>query len=131
ALFSYSVNDQMGFGLYGHRLDNEAIQNITEDISNLPIIQNNLVFLSIFGKNMNYLQPIYVKDASVGFPDHYIDQFDLCSVVIAPIFTSTNNKLLGAASLDHGPRKFFKIAQETYPASIRCAQSTGEISETY
>ena len=35
ALFSYSYNEQMGFGLYGHKLDIEAIQNITEDITKI------------------------------------------------------------------------------------------------
>ncbi|QKY68755.1 response regulator transcription factor [Lentibacillus sp. CBA3610] len=131
ALFSYSMNDQMGFGLYGHRLDNEAIQNITEDISNLPIIQNNLDFLNLFGKNMSYLQPIYIKDAAIGFPDQYVNQFELRTVVIAPIFTSSDNKLLGAAILDQGPDNQFKLAQETYSALIRFGQSAGELLSKY
>lgn len=131
ALFSYSLNDQMGFGLFGHRLDNKAIQNITEDISNLPIIQNSLQVMQLFGKNMNYLQPVYVENAASGFPDQYIKQFQLRSVVIAPIFTSSTNKLLGAAILDQGANKKFKMTAETFSALIKFGQSAGEILRKY
>ena len=131
ALFSYSINDQMGFGLFGHRLDNQAIQNITEDIGNLPIIQNSLQILQLFGKNMNYLQPVYVEDAAMGFPEQYIKQFQLQSLVIAPIFTSSTNKLLGAAILDQGPNTKFKVTQETFTALIKFGQSAGEILKKY
>lgn len=127
ALFSYSMDKQMGIGLFGHHLDNSAIQNITEDISNLPIIQNNLQILELFGKSLDYLQPIYIKDAEVGFPSHYIKQFNLRSVIIAPIFLASNNKLLGAAILDQGPSKYFKVGQETFTALIKFGQSAGEI----
>ncbi|MBP1948083.1 LuxR C-terminal-related transcriptional regulator [Virgibacillus litoralis] len=127
ALFSYSVNDQMGFGLFGHRLDNKAIQNITEDISNLPLIQNNLRILELFGKSMSYLQPIYMEDATLGFPDQYVQQFGLNSVVVAPIYVSSSSKLLGAAILDQGRGKHFKVAQETFSALTKFGQSAGEI----
>jgi DNA-binding CsgD family transcriptional regulator len=127
ALFSYSVDEQMGFGLFGHHIDNQAIQGITEDISNLPIIQNNLQLLELFGKKLDYLQPIYIADAHVGFPVTYIKQFNLKSVIIAPIFVASSNKLLGAAILDQGPGKTFKVAQETFTALIKFGQSAGEI----
>ncbi|MGP4105711.1 response regulator transcription factor [Virgibacillus sp. L01] len=127
ALFSYSVNDQMGFGLFGHRLDNNAIQNITENISNLPLIQNNLQLLELFGKSVSYLQPIYMEDAARGFPDQYVRQFELSSVVVAPIYVSSSSKLLGAAILDQGRGKHFKVAQETFSALTKFGQSAGEI----
>lgn len=127
ALFSYSVDEQMGFGLFGHHLDNNAIQNITENISNLPIIQNNLQLLELFGKSLDYLQPIYIKDAEIGFPGEYIKQFNLRSVIIAPIFLASNNTLLGAAILDQGPGKYFKVGQEIFSALIKFGQSAGEI----
>ncbi|WP_175631919.1 response regulator transcription factor [Virgibacillus siamensis] len=131
ALFSYSVSEQTGIGLFGHRLDNQAIQNITEDISQFPIIQNNLQAVQLFGKTMNYPQPIYIKDASMGFPDRYIRQFNLRSVVIAPIFTSTSNKLFGAAILDQGAGNHFKVTQETFTALIKFGRSAGEIMAKY
>src|SRR5699024_5670319 len=58
ALFSYSVNDQMSFGLFGHQIDNQAIQAITEDLNNLPVIQNNLRTLEMIGNISQFLQPI-------------------------------------------------------------------------
>lgn len=127
ALFSYSYNEQMGFGLYGHQLDVKAIQNITEDITNLPIIQNNLQILEMFGQNIHYLQPVYLEDASLGFPEHYVKQFQLKSVIIVPIFTASTNKLLGAAILDQGPKKNFKTTKETFKALIKYGQSAGEL----
>ncbi|HLR62033.1 MAG TPA: response regulator transcription factor [Lentibacillus sp.] len=127
ALFSFSVHEQTGFGLFGHRLDNQAIQNITEDISQLPLVQDNLQLVQLFGSTMDYLQPIYVKEASAGFPDQYVKQFDLRSVVIAPIFVSSNNKLFGAAILDQGAGNYFKVEQETFTALLKFGQSAGEI----
>ncbi|MEN1967409.1 response regulator transcription factor [Lentibacillus sp. N15] len=127
ALFSYSMNDQMSFGLFGHQIDNKAIQNITEDLDNLPVIQNSLRALEMFGNNLQFLQPIYIKDAKAGFPEQYVQQFQLCSVVIAPIFTSSSNKLLGAAILDQGPGHYFKVGEETFSALIKFGKSAGEI----
>lgn len=131
ALFSYSLDDQMGIGLYGHHLDNEAIQNITEDISNLPIIEYSLQTLQLFGKQMSYLQPIYIADASQGFPAEYVKQFQLKTVVVAPIFTASSNKLLGAAILDQGPSNTFTLTQETFSALVKFGQSAGEILDKY
>jgi len=130
ALFSYSDNDQMSFGLYGHRLDINAIQNITENMDNLPLIQDKLEMIQLFGESMNYIQPLYVSDATKGFPKQYIDQFNLRSLVVAPIFTSSN-KLIGAALLDQGPDVHFKVAQETFSALIKFGQSAGEILNKY
>ncbi|MDC3414564.1 LuxR C-terminal-related transcriptional regulator [Aquibacillus sp. 3ASR75-11] len=131
ALFSYSVNEHMGFGLFGHHLDNTAIQNITEDIRNLPIIQDNMQILQLFGKSMHYLQPIYMADASVGFPVHYIEKFQLHSVVVAPIYLSSNSRLLGAAILDQGPNKHFIVSEDTFSALVKFGQSAGEILGKY
>lgn len=127
ALFSYSMNEQMGFGLFGKHLDNKAIQSITEDINNLPIIQNYLQLLEHLGRNNNFIQPIFIKDAAAGFPKEYVEQFQLGSIVIAPIFTTSTNKLLGAAILDQGPGKYFKAPKETFSALLKFGQSAGEL----
>src|SRR5699024_973454 len=66
----FSINDQMSFGLFGYHLNNQAIQNIEEDINNLPLIQHNLQILNLSEDNLYFLQPLYIKDASVGFPKH-------------------------------------------------------------
>src|SRR5699024_5667504 len=61
ALSSYSLQDTAGIGVHGQGLDNDIIQNIAENVNNLPIIQKNLNFLKLYGKNMKYFQPIYIK----------------------------------------------------------------------
>jgi len=127
ALFSYTLNDDAGIGMHAQGLDNEIIQNIAENINNLPIIQKNLNFLQLYGKNMKYFQPIYIKEASAGFPNRYVQQFQLGSLVVAPIFTTVDNKLLGAVLLDQGPNKKFQLNQETVTALARFGQSAGEI----
>ncbi|MFD2129799.1 LuxR C-terminal-related transcriptional regulator [Pseudogracilibacillus auburnensis] len=127
AIFSYSQNDEIGFGLSGHRLDTEAIKGITEEVSNLPLINDGLELLRMFGKNMKYLQPLYIPDAKDGFPEQYINQFQLKSLVVAPIFTPSRSELIGAAILDQGANKKFEISRETYTALIKFGQSAGEI----
>ena len=126
ALFSYSKTVEKGFGLFGHGFDNEAIQNIAENISNLPIIQNNLNGLRLFETYLSYIQPIYIEDATLGFPAHYINQFQLQSLVLVPIYTSSNNQLIGAAILDQGPSKLFKVSEETFTALVKIGKIVGE-----
>lgn len=127
ALFSYSLQDKAGIGVHGQGLDNGIIQNIAENVNNLPIIKKNLNFLKLYGKNMKYFQPIYIKDASAGFPDEYVQLFQLGSLVVAPIFTTIEKKLLGAVLLDQGPDVYFDLSQETITAISRFGQSAGEI----
>lgn len=126
-LFSYSSNDEIGFGLSGHRHDRDAIREITENIKNLPLINNGLELLRLFGNGMKYMQPLYIADARDGFPKQYIDQFQLKSLVVAPIFTPSSHELIGAAILDQGANKEFTISQDTYTALIKFGQSAGEV----
>src|SRR5699024_7307641 len=83
ALFSYSLQDTAGIGVHGQGLDNDIIQNISENVNNSPIIQTNLNFLKHYGKNMNYFQQIYIKDASACYPEEYVQFFQLGSWVVA------------------------------------------------
>src|SRR5699024_12287303 len=46
---------------------------------------------------------------------------------VAPIFTTVDNKLLGAVLLDQGPNKKFQLNQETVTALARFGQRAGEI----
>src|SRR5699024_3801939 len=96
-------------------------------INKLPIIQKNLNHLQLYGKNMKYFQPIYIKEASAVYPNRYVQQFQLGAVVVAPIFTTVDNKLLGAVLLDQRPNKKFQLNQETVTALARFGQSAGEI----
>ncbi|HEU5139298.1 MAG TPA: response regulator transcription factor [Bacillales bacterium] len=131
ALFAYSTVDQRGFGLFGHQLNNDAIQSIKEDIRNVPLIQKNLQRLQPLGENLKNLQPIYISEAAQGLPDQYVRQFQLESVVIAPIFVPSGSKLIGAAILDQGPGKRFEISRATFTALMKFGQSAGEILAKY
>lgn len=127
AIFSYSSNDEIGIGLSGSRFNSKEIKSITEDVRNLPLLDNGLELLRLFGKGMKFLQPLHISDATDSFPAHYIQQFQLKSVVVAPIFKDTNNELIGAAFLDQGENESFSITQDTYTALIKFGQSAGEI----
>jgi len=131
AIFSYSKTDELGFGLSAHRLDNAAIQAITEDINKLPLINNGLELLRMFGKALKYLQPLYIANASVEFPKEYIESFQLKSIVVTPIFTSSSNELLGAAIIDQGANNEFTISQDVYTALVKFGQSAGEVLEKF
>src|SRR5690625_3381919 len=86
--------------------------------------------IQLFGKSMNYILLLYLSDATKGSPKQYVDQYNLSSLVIAQIFTSSN-KLIGAALLDQGPDVPFKVAQETLSEHIKFGQSAGEIVNKY
>ncbi|MEB5456001.1 response regulator transcription factor [Virgibacillus pantothenticus] len=126
-IFSYSPNDEVGIGLSGHRFDIKAIQGITEDVRNLPLINNGLELLRLFGKGMKFLQPLYISDAKDSFPANYVQKFQLKSVVVVPIFKASNNRLIGAAILDQGANSKFTISEDMYSALIKFGQSSGEI----
>lgn len=131
ALFSYNKSNQEGFGIYGHQLDQNEIQKISENIQNLPLVHKQLKLIQYYGKKLKYIQPLYIADVKGIFPKQYVEQFQLNSVVIAPIYLSSNLKILGAAILDQGPGRFFKIDKETYFALIKFGQSAGEILAKY
>src|SRR5690625_7385268 len=70
AIFSYSKTDELGFGLSAHRLDNDAIQAIAQDINNLPLINNGLALLNMFGKVLKYLQTLYIAISHADYHNH-------------------------------------------------------------
>ncbi|MBM7714180.1 DNA-binding CsgD family transcriptional regulator [Bacillus thermophilus] len=125
-IFSYSPNDEIGIGLSGHRFDIKAIQKITEDVRNFPLIHNGLELLRLLGNGIKFLQPLYIPEAKASFPIRYIHQFQLKTVVVAPIFKASNQELIGAAILDQGANKHFTMSQDTYTALIKFGQSAGE-----
>ncbi|WP_256833105.1 helix-turn-helix transcriptional regulator [Parageobacillus thermoglucosidasius] len=127
ALFAYSSTDQSGFGLYGYQLNNEEIKNINENIDGLPLIKNYIQRLQLLGGHIKNLPPIYVSEASEGLPIKYVKQFQLESIVIAPIYVPSESKLIGAAILDQGPGKPFKISNEIFTTVMKFGQSAGEI----
>lgn len=130
AIFSYSTDD-IGIGISGSRFDSKEIRSITEDVRNFPLINRGIELLRRFGNGMRFLQPLYIKDASSSFPAAYVKKFQLKSVVVTPIFKSSNNELLGAAILDQGANREFTISENTYTALIKFGQYAGDILGKY
>lgn len=126
AIFSYSKTDEVGFGLAGKQFDNEQIKQITEDITNLPLIHNSLKILRLFDTSAKYLQPLYIQDAAGEFPKQYVEAFNLKSLVVTPIVSISSNELLGAAILDDGENTQFEISTNIYIALTKFGQSAGE-----
>jgi len=131
AIFSYSKIDELGFGLSAYHVDRTEIQSITENIGNLPLISSGLKRLATFGTNLKYLQPLYISNAKNEFPKEYVDYFQMESIVVAPIYTSSSNELLGAAIIDQGPNQSFTLTQDVYTALLKFGQSAGEVLEKF
>lgn len=127
ALFAYSNDDQSGFGLNAHSLNSDEIKQINVDLDHVPFIKKYIQKLELLGTNAKNVQPLYVSKAAAGLPSEYVEQFDLASIVIVPIYVASESKLLGAAIIDQGPRKTFKLSRETFLALMRFGHSAGEV----
>src|SRR5699024_8500422 len=57
--------------------------------------------------------------------------FQMESIVVAPIYTSSSNELLGAAIIDQGPNQSFTLTQDVYTALLKFGQSAGEVLEKF
>lgn len=127
ALFAYSSTNESGFGLYGYKLDNEQIKNIRENINALPLIKQYVQQLQLLGNHMANVPPIYLPDAAEGLPVKYVKQFQLESIVIAPIYAPSESRLIGAAILDQGPGRPFTLSSDMFTAVMKFGQSAGEV----
>ncbi|WP_445612879.1 response regulator transcription factor [Geobacillus sp. YF-1] len=127
ALFAYSSIHESGFGLYGYQLDNHEIKSIHEHIDHLPFIKQYIQRLQLLGRQMTNVPPIYVRHAEQGLPMKYVQQFQLESIVIAPMYAPSENRLIGAAILDCGPKTAFELSNGLYTAVMKFGQSAGEI----
>ncbi|ADI25771.1 response regulator transcription factor [Geobacillus sp. C56-T3] len=127
ALFAYSSTHESGFGLYGYQLNNHEIKSIHEHIDSLPFIKQYIQRLQLLGRQMTNVPPIYVRHAAQGLPMKYVKQFQLESIVIAPIYAPSENRLIGAAILDCGPKTSFQLSNDLYTAVMKFGQSAGEI----
>ncbi|GAB6005481.1 response regulator transcription factor [Geobacillus vulcani] len=127
ALFAYSSVNESGFGLYGYKLDIDQIKSIREDINALPLIKQYVQQLQLLGNHMANVPPIYLSDAAEGLPAKYVEQFQLESIVIAPIYAPSENRLIGAAILDQGPGQPFTLSSDIFTAVTKFGQSAGEV----
>ncbi|MFA8438419.1 response regulator transcription factor [Pueribacillus sp. YX66] len=127
ALFAYSNIDQLGVGLFAHSISTEAIQNINENINNLPFIKKHLQHWESLSEHAKNIQPLYISEAIIGLPEQYVKQFQLESVVLVPIYVPSESRLIGAAIVDQGPKTKFKLSRETFLALMKFGQSAGEL----
>lgn len=131
ALFAYSDANQSGIGLFAHSMNIEAIKSINENIDDLPYIKNYIKKLEHLGEHAKNVQPIYIAEAAIGLPEQYVEQFNLESIVLVPIYAPSENKLIGAAIVDQGPGKSFKLSRETFLALMKFGHSAGEVLVKY
>ncbi|WP_238594646.1 helix-turn-helix transcriptional regulator [Caenibacillus caldisaponilyticus] len=126
ALFTYSKTDGTSVGLFGYHINNEAIQNVKIKVDDIPAIANKLKKLA--SPDAVYpFQPIYIEHAERDLPEPYVRQFQLGSLVVAPIYVPSERSLIGAALLDRGPGVHFDVDNHTYTALMKFGQSAGEI----
>lgn len=76
---------------------------------------------------VQHFQPLYIPKASEEFPMQYVKEFELESVVVAPIYVPSEGVLIGGAILDQGPGKFFEVDSSTFTALLKFGQSAGEL----
>ncbi|HET7627014.1 MAG TPA: response regulator transcription factor [Bacillales bacterium] len=131
ALFAYSDDDRTGSGLFGCELNADEIRRIKLPIEHVPLLEKNLKNLLPHDHHMRLWQPIYIPSAEEAFPLQYVRKFQLKTVVVAPVYVPSENKLIGAVVLDQGPEKSFKMPRETFMALMHFGQSAGELLTKY
>lgn len=125
ALFKFTNKERVGIGLFGHHFNIEEIQEIEEKITNIPILNDSLVKLKSQGHEMKNFQPIYISAAKDDFPDKYVKNFELTSLMIVPIYVPEEGKIIGGVVLDQGPGKHFSVDTSLFPALMKFGQSSG------
>jgi DNA-binding CsgD family transcriptional regulator len=127
ALFKFINEESIGIGLFGHQLNNDEVQAISEDIKNIPILNESLVKLKSQGHEMKNFQPIFISKAQKDLPERYVKKFELTSLIIVPIYVPEEGKIIGGVVLDRGPGKHFTVDTSLYPSLMKFGQSSGEL----
>jgi DNA-binding CsgD family transcriptional regulator len=120
ALFLYNHYVDKGIGVSGYNVSDSTIQQIKEEIFSLPLIDKYFYCLS-------HSQPLYFSQALDILPKRYVQEYQLRSLVVLPIFVPTNSKLLGIALLDQGADTSFEVLPETMTTLIKFGQYAGEL----
>jgi DNA-binding CsgD family transcriptional regulator len=120
ALFLYNHFVDKGIGVSGYNVSDSTIQQIKEEISTLPLIDKYL-------HSLIHSQPLYFSNASDILPKKYVQEYQLRSLVVLPIFVPTEGKLLGIALLDQGESTPFDVSSETMTTLIKFGQYAGEL----
>lgn len=124
AFFSYKDTEKTSIGLTGYQLNTDVIKTIKENITTVHLINKNV-------KDLSFYRPLYYASALTCLPEHYVKQFKLKSIVIAPIYTLSENKLLGSVILDQGEHQHFEVSNETMIALQKVGHLVGEVLMKY
>ena len=127
ALFRFSNSEQVAVGVYAHHIDDQQVREIREQIINIPALAQYLNRLQPAGNELRNFQPIYIEDSKFGFPERFVEQFNLGSLVIVPIYVPEEGKMIGGILLDKGPGVKFTRDRSLYPALMKFGQSAGEL----
>lgn len=124
ALFYYSENEngeEIGVGIIGHEINNRAIRSIRENLNTIPNIK----------KPLGRIQPFFVEKAETILPEKFIEQFQLGSLVIAPIYSPSNKRVWGGVFLDQGEGKHFNLSTTMMSIIKKFGQHAGEVLAKY
>lgn len=124
ALFYYTQSksgEDIGIGVMGHKIDTKDIRNIRENLNNLPQIR----------KTLRRIEPMFIAKAEQILPEKFVKQFELGSLVIAPVYSAFNHQILGAVFLDQGEGASFSISDVFFPVITKFGQHAGEILAKY
>lgn len=119
AIFSVSSEPKPVFsGIFGHVVSNQDICDIYEKVGNVPPIQEAVE------KEI----PVYVPDSAAkgAFPEKYVQQFQLHSVVIVPLTTHVQDRPIGVAIIDRGQWNRFTLGADTFAALKHFGERAGE-----
>ncbi|RSD26728.1 response regulator transcription factor [Mesobacillus subterraneus] len=124
ALFIYSPGEHSGVGVHAHNVTTGSVQHIKESIAEFPLLTKYL-------KHFSHSKPIFIENASDIFPEKYVREYSLKSVVVLPIYVPAENKLIGLALLDRGENQAFTVNNQTLTALIKFGQYGGELLHQY
>jgi DNA-binding CsgD family transcriptional regulator len=119
-LFLYNHYEEKGVGVSGYNVSDSNIQQIREEIFTLPLIDQYL-------SSLTHSQPLYFQNAADVLPKKYVQEYQLKTLVVLPIFVPTKNKLLGIALLDQGVDSQFVLTSETMTTLIKFGHYAGEL----
>ncbi|MEH7154754.1 LuxR C-terminal-related transcriptional regulator [Neobacillus drentensis] len=124
ALFMYNHYEGKGIGVSGYNVSNPSVQQIREEIFKLPLIKKYL-------PSLTHSQPLYFTNAATVLPKKYVQEYQLKSLVVLPIFVPTQCKLIGIALLDKGEDSQFEVSIQVLTTLIKFGQYAGELLFSY
>ncbi|MFC4077647.1 helix-turn-helix transcriptional regulator [Salinithrix halophila] len=101
ALFWYSPVTRTVEGIHSHQVDLSEVRRVRTFESNIPGIT----------WAVQESRPLYVADARLHFPLHYVKQFQLESLLVAPLHRK-HNQPFGFLLLDRGGERFVPTTRE-------------------